>query len=108
MIDDHISRAAIAKALPTEMRPISERLAAAVDENFSDVSGEVRELCIAVAVATSVLELDRAGRLNLPPRDVAWLYQVGRVGAQELPAEIHPKLGMLLSRPEIVSLWGRS
>ncbi len=104
-MNDHISRASIAQALPTNMRLISQRVATAIDEDFVDLSSEDRELCIAVCVATAVLELDRAGRLNIPPRDAAWLYQIGRVGAQALPAALHPRLRELLTRPGIVSLW---
>jgi hypothetical protein len=105
VINDDISRAAIARALPTEMRLISQRVATAVDEDFAELPSEDRELCIAVCVATAVLELDRAGRLNIPPRDAAWLYQIGRVGAQELPATLHPRLQKLLTRPDLVYLW---
>lgn len=82
----------MAKRLPRDHAARIRFVMAEMETAFLDREILDRNLCTTVALATWVLELDKVGRLHMEPRDVAYVYQAGRIAAQELDIELHPRL----------------
>lgn len=86
--------------LPDAVRRRAEALRAAVETDLSDLRDRDRGLCVLVALATWMHQLDRRGELDVPARHVAYLYQVGRMAAQEVSPTLHHKLYPILAAIE--------
>jgi hypothetical protein len=91
---DHlgISPEEMARVFPPTMLQGLRSIEANVHRTLPDVEGPDRTLCVALAVASWVLQLDKAGQLDMAPRDVAYIYQAGRIAAQELDVLLSARL----------------
>lgn len=78
---------------------------ASVNELFPRLSRDQRELCVVVGVATCIFELDKGGALQMEPRAVALMYQLGRLAAQDLAPAIKPPLHRLMQDPGTITRW---
>lgn len=65
---------------------------------FAAIDDANRLRCAHLAVAQWVHELDKLGRLHMPPRDAALAYQLGRIAAQEVDPALLPALGQAVTR----------
>lgn len=67
-----------------------------VEGAFPELDERDRNLCVAIALASWALELDKVGSLDMRPRDAAYVYQAGRIAAQELPPRLQPRLRSMI------------
>jgi hypothetical protein len=88
--DASLERAA--RVFPEPMLEGVSTIIAGIETAFFDQAEPVRQLCAMIALATWVLELDKVGRLYMAPRDVAYVYQAGRIAAQSLPTDLRSRL----------------
>ena len=91
--------------LPDPMRSDAGAFRSAIVTSLSDLHETDRDLCATVALATWMHQLDLAGGLEVPARQVAYLYQVGRMAAEELSPGLRHRLARILAaiqRDEIV------
>ena len=103
--DEPISRELLRSVIPVRMHHLIAGVDASVEEMFPRLSRDQHELCVAVGVATCIFELDKAGALQMEPRAVALMYQLGRLAAQELAPEIKPPLHRLMQNPATITEW---
>lgn len=89
---DEVSAEAVSQVLPTAMMDGLRTIQAHIEAAFPDVDAVDRSLCVTITLATWVYELDKAGRLDMRPADVAFIYQAGRIAAQEVKPPLLPRL----------------
>ena len=90
--DSDASLESTARVFPAPMLTGVSTIIAEIETAFRDQEQPAPQLCAIIALATWVLELDKAGRLDMAPRDVAYVYQAGRIAAQRLPTDLRPRL----------------
>ncbi|WP_299638832.1 hypothetical protein [Devosia sp.] len=86
------SHVAVAQALPVEMLDGARAIEEVIVATFPDTDELNRSFCATVALATWVYELDKERRLEMSPREVAYVYQAGRMAAQEVARHLVPRL----------------
>ncbi len=91
-----VSGADLRQTLPRWMAAGACRVTGEMDSGLADLDARDRDLCRIIALATWVFELDKAGDLFMPPRDVAYVYQAGRIAAQELAPASHSRLKLVI------------
>lgn len=94
--ESDVSPEAVSRVFPAAMQGAVRTIEATVVAALQQADEAVRSHCLIVAMATWVHELDKAGRLDMTPRDVAFVYQAGRIAAQETPEELQPHLASVL------------
>ena len=89
---DETPRETVVRLFPTTMLDGVRRIEAHIEAAFADVDTIDRSHCVTITLATWVHELDKAGRVDMPAPDVAYIYQAGRIAAEEVERRLHPRL----------------
>jgi hypothetical protein len=84
-------------ALTEPIREDARAFRSEIETALSDLPDIDRDLCVTVALATWMHKLDLADGLPLPARQVAYLYQVGRMAAEELSPGLRSRLAPILA-----------
>lgn len=89
---DETLREIVVQLLPTKMLDRARTIEAHIEAAFPDVDAIDRSHCVTITLATWVHELDKAGRVDMPAPDVAYIYQAGRIAAEEVERQLLPRL----------------
>lgn len=88
----------LSTVFPEDSAAIARAIEASTYSEFAGADETNRGRCAQVAVATWAFELDKRGELALGPRDIAFVYQVGRIAAQEVDRALLPRLQQVTER----------
>lgn len=89
---DETPREIVVQLFPTAMLDRVRMIEAQIEAAFPDVDVIDLSHCVTITLATWVHELDKAGRLDMPAPDVAYIYQAGRIAAEEVERQLLPRL----------------